>query len=340
MIPSKLTLSLALAVSLAGCASTTDPPRQGTGGSGSTTSTSSSATGGGGAGPSAATTSVASSTSSGSGSSGAGGAGGSGGSSGIGGAGGVAGSSGAGGGAGSAGAPDAGARDAASDAQQEGGSAVCAPDVLCFDFENYAAGAKPGAPWMGQGTVDATKSVSGKNSLHVVSGGDNAFASMKGTFFPPAGNEYYGRVMFWVDNVPNSHWTFVRSKGAVPGQSYSAEYTYGGSGKTFIANYDTQGVSSDCWKDGGPLAVGKWVCMEWHFKGATNELELWIDGTADKAHVVGKGDGCIAHGTNDVWNAPTFGSLELGFATYPTATTYNVWFDDVALAKARVGCPR
>jgi hypothetical protein len=235
--------------------------------------------------------------------------------------------------------PDAGGDDAAG---VDGGPAgACAPDVLCFDFEKDMAGAKPGAPWTGQGTVDATRAVSGKNSLHVVSGGDNAFAMMKpASFFPPAGNEYYGRVMFWVDNVPNSHWTFVRSKGPVPGQSYSAEYTYGGSGKTLIANYDTQGVSSDCWKNGGSLAVGKWVCMEWHFKGATNELELWIDGVADRAHVVGKGDGCIAHGTNDVWVAPTFNALELGFATYPTATTFNVWFDDLALGKARVGCPK
>jgi hypothetical protein len=216
---------------------------------------------------------------------------------------------------------------------------ACAPEVLCFDFEKDTAGAKPGAPWTGQGTVDATKSVSGKNSLHVVSGGDNAFAMLKpASFFPPAGNEYYGRVMFWVDNVPNSHWTFVRSRGPVPGQSYTSEYTYGGSSKAFIANYDTQGVSSDCWKDGGKLTVGQWTCMEWHFKGTTNELELWIDGVADPAHVVGKGDGCIAHGTNDVWVAPTFNALELGFATYPTATTFNVWFDDLALSKTRVGC--
>jgi hypothetical protein len=80
--------------------------------------------------------------------------------------------------------------------------------------------------------------------------------------------------------------------------------------------------------------------MEWHFKGATNELELWIDGLADKAHVVGKGDGCIAHGTNDVWVAPTFSALELGFAAYPTATNFNVWYDDLVVSKTKVGCAR
>jgi hypothetical protein len=237
--------------------------------------------------------------------------------------------------------PDAGAaRDAALGREEAGPPAdACGAGVLCFDFEKDIPGAKPGAPWTGQGTIDGTRAVSGKNSLHVVSGGDNAFAVMKPSFFPPPGNEYFGRVMFWVDNVPSSHWTFVRSKGAVPGQIYTAEYTYGGTGKMFIANYDTEGVASDCWKDGGQIPLGKWACMEWHFKGATNELELWLDGAPDRAHVVGKGDGCIAHGTGDVWNAPTFSGLELGFAAYPTTTSFNVWYDDLALSNVRLGCP-
>jgi hypothetical protein len=320
----KLAVSFVTIVAIAGCAPADEPAHNGSGGGGA--SSTGASTGPGTSTSGASTTSMGSSATTGTtGSAVTSGGGGSGG--------------GAGTGAGGA-APDAGVGpDAGSDAQ-EGGTLPCPSDAFCDDFEKYTAGAKPGAPWSGQGSVDATKSVSGKNSLHVVSGGDNMFAMMKAPFFPPAGNEYYGRVMFWVDNVPNSHWTFVRSKGPVAGQTYSAEYTYGGSGKKYIANYDSQGVASDCWKDGGPLVVGKWVCMEWHFKGATNELELWIDGVADPAHVVNKGDGCIAHGTNDIWQAPTFNNLEIGFATYPTATTFNVWFDDLAVSKARVGCAR
>jgi hypothetical protein len=272
---------------------------------------------------------------------------------------GVAGVAGAPGQAGSTGAPDGAAgvgssSDAASNevspsdvaandvaANDAATSVACGADVLCFDFETDTAGGKPGTPWTGQGTIDGTKARSGKNSLHIAAGGDGAFATLKpASFFPPASNEYYGRVMFWVDALPTSHWTFVRSKGPVAGMAYSAEYTYGGSGKRFIANYDTSGVSSDCWKNGANVPLGKWACMEWHFKGATNELDLWVDGVEDAgAHVVGKGDGCIANGTAGVWNAPTFNSLELGFAVYGGATTFSVWYDDLALGKTRLGCP-
>ena len=251
-----------------------------------------------------------------------------------------AGSGGATGGGGSGGMPDAGAgRDATSDGQEGGPAGTCAPDVLCFDFEKDTVGAKPGAPWTGQGTIDGTKSVSGKNSLHVVSGGDNAFAMMKPSFFPPAGNEYFGRVMFWVDNVPNSHWTFVRSKGAVPGQSYSAEYTYGGSGKMFIANYDTQGVSSDCWKDG---ASSPWVSgCAWSGISKDPPTSSSCGSTTWRTVLMSWARATAASRTARTTSGmpPRSARLELGFATYPTATTFNVWFDDLALAKARVGCP-
>jgi hypothetical protein len=295
------------------------------------TGNSAGASGGGGAAGAAATTGVA-------------GTPGAAGTTNAGGTAGSAGNSGSTGSAGSSGVPDAGAPNdgASSDVPRIDATpaVACRGEVLCFDFENDTAGASPGAPWTGQGTIDTSKAVSGKNSLHVMAGSDNAFALMKPpSIFPPPANEYYGRVRFWVDALPSGHWTFVRSKGQVPGKTYSAEYTYGGTGKNFIANYDTGGVSSDCWKDAGAVPLGEWACMEWHFKGATNELQLWINGTEDAAaHVIGTGDGCIANGTGGVWYAPTFGSLELGFAVYGGGTNFSVWYDDLALGKVRVGC--
>ena len=220
------------------------------------------------------------------------------------------------------------------------GPAGCAPDNLCFDFEGETAGAKLPAPWTGVGTIDTTRAVSGKNALHVLAGEDEAFAMIApAALLPNAANEYYGRVMFWTAGVPDNHWTFVRSRGAVMGKAFTAEYTYGGSGKDLIANYDTIGASSDCWKTGGAVPLGKWTCMEWHFTGATTELELWIDGIADDgAHVVDKGDGCVNNGTGGVWYAPTFVTLELGFASYGASAGFSVWYDDLALGRTRVGC--
>ena len=230
------------------------------------------------------------------------------------------------------------------DGGDDGGAppAGCASGNLCFDFDSETAGGKPAAPWTGMGTIDSTRAVSGKNALRVPAGGDGAFAMIAPTaVLPNAANEYYGRVMFWTDAVPGNHWTFVRSRGAVMGKAFTAEYTYGGSGRDLIANYDTVGAASDCWKTGGAVPLGKWTCMEWHFKGATNELELWIDGVADDgAHVVGKGDGCVNNGTAGVWYAPTFVSLELGFASYGATAGFSVWYDDLVLGKTRVGCAK
>jgi hypothetical protein len=233
------------------------------------------------------------------------------------------------------------APDAAADEVSAPVAASCGVGQTCYDFEGGTVGQPPGAPWTGRGTIDDGRSFAGKRALHVTAGNDNAFATLAAPFFPVANNEYYGRVMAFTDDVPGAHWTFIRSRGRSADKGFMAEYTYGGDGHTIIANYDTpDGPASDCWKNGGSFPVGKWVCMEWHFKGATNELELWVDGTADQAHVVGQGDGCMGNGTGAVWYAPVFRNLQLGYAVYGTPGDRSVWFDDLALsASGRIGCP-
>jgi hypothetical protein len=246
--------------------------------------------------------------------------------------------------------PDAGSVDLApapdvtpSDASPAPPVTACASGSVCFDFEDGTAGQGPGAPWSGRGAIDGTRPFSGKSSLRVNAGDDNAFATLGAPFFPVAGNEYFGRVMAWTAEVPSARWTFIKSRGRSVEKGFQAEYTYGGSGKKIIANYDTPGgPSSDCSKNGGEFPVGKWVCMEWHFKGASNEMELWIDGVADGARVVGgQGDSCVGNGTDKIWYAPTFNDLQLGYAIYSGGSgSRSVWFDDLALsASGRIGCP-
>jgi hypothetical protein len=242
---------------------------------------------------------------------------------------------------------DAGSLDLATvappDARATPPSAACGAGATCFNFEDGPAGQGPGEPWSGRGALDDTRPFSGKSSLRVNAGDDNAFATVGAPFFPVAGNEYFGRVMVWTAEVPGARWTFIRSRGRTVDKGFQAEYTYGGSGKKIIANYDTPGgPSSDCSKNGGEFPVGKWVCMEWHFKGASNEMELWIDGVADGARVVGgQGDTCVGNGTGKIWYAPTFANLQLGYAIYSGGSgSRSVWFDDLALsASGRIGCP-
>src|SRR5438874_2580184 len=84
----------------------------------------------------------------------------------------------------------------------------------------------------------------------------------------------------------NVHWTILQASGPVPNQTgVSANYRFGGQFQPgnppsdIMANYDTSGKSTDCWdhsKERAPL--NQWVCYAWRFAGATNELELTLDG--------------------------------------------------------------
>jgi hypothetical protein len=232
--------------------------------------------------------------------------------------------------------------------------------ALSFDFEKDKPGQPPGAPWvirndLGKGAVekarievDASKAASGKQSVHVTAppGKRSVLMMLKGAgFFPPPANEYWGRMMYWVGSHPDpagtAHWMILRSQGPVPNASFSAEYTLGAEGKRLITNYDSEGKKSDCWKFGGDVVTGKWQCVEWHMKGATNEIEMWIDGVPDRSKVVNKGEGCIKHELDDVWVAPSFTTLEIGYEIYGSKPgTHDFWFDDVAVATKRLGCPK
>jgi hypothetical protein len=198
----------------------------------------------------------------------------------------------------------------------------------------------------GKIAVETGKAFRGKQALHITaptSKTEGAFITLT-EGFPRPNNEYYGRMMMWAETIPggNAHWTFAQSDGQVPGKTFTAFYTYGAEGSKIIANYDSDPAKSDCWKFGGTVPTKKWACMEWHFKGTATggELELWIDGKADGAHVVDKGDGCLSNaGTGGVWLAPTFANARIGYEGYAGSGPIDLWYDDVAIGAARLGCP-
>lgn len=265
----------------------------------------------------------------------------------TGGAGGSAGGGGAGNGGGGGGEAGGSGGTGAGGAMNP---ADCPAGASCFDFEKDTAGGPPGAPWMvgtaGKIAVETTKPFRGKQALHITaptSKTEGAFITLT-EGFPRPNNEYYGRMMMWAETIPggNAHWTFAQSDGQVPGKTFTAFYTYGAEGSKIIANYDSDPAKSDCWKFGGTVPTKKWVCMEWHFKGTATggELELWVDGKADGAHVVDKGDGCLSNaGTGGVWLAPTFANARIGYEGYAGSGPIDLWYDDVAIGAARLGCP-
>ena len=111
-----------------------------------------------------------------------------------------------------------------------------------------------------------------------------------------------------------------------------------------MANYETTNISTDCWQHSATtMPTRRWACVEWHFDGAQNEMEMWLDGRAlEDIHVIGSGEGCLGNDLDGQWLAPpAFQSLYLGWERYQQAgNDRNLWVDDVVVSTERIGCPQ
>lgn len=238
--------------------------------------------------------------------------------------------------------------------------------LFCDDFEDDALGQFPGAPWQNQtgsgatAQVDGVQAFSGSKAVHVSAPAGQAyrrgyFSLQQGSsnIFPAASDEMFGRAMFFLDATPNAvvHWTLIQAEGRAGNGGHDAYYRYGGQqqgGAGLMANYETNnGVSTDCYAHSATrMPVQRWACVEWHFRVASNEMQLYLDGNeVTDMHVTDRptsaGSGCLGNGVNGQWLAPpAFTTLHLGFERYQQPTNaQNLWVDDVVVSTERVGCP-
>ncbi|APR76835.1 secreted hydrolase [Minicystis rosea] len=216
--------------------------------------------------------------------------------------------------------------------------------LLCEDFETIDVGGVPDPTvWKVDKGATATVAVDdkharhGKHALHLHTSPDanKALLHETTTFpLPGGGNSLYGRANFMIEAglaVPTNHTNFFEASGQVNGQA--GNYRYGAANAKFFANYNPG--------DPGKLSqtsvpVGTWVCLEWAFLGDTNEMHFWIDGKEVTDIAVPETG---VNGT--VWTAPKFDSFYFGWITYTTDTAsdhYDIWYDDIALDTARIGC--
>jgi len=229
----------------------------------------------------------------------------------------------------------------------------CHGALLCDDFESYTD--KPTMPWTvnvdgggaGKVVIDTAQHKSGTKAVKFTTSGavnyQRAFISLTKPF-PVANNAFYGRMMIYTTKAANDgvHWTMIQGEGARTDGITRADVRYGGQHQqTLMANYDSAGKASDCWQHSQTkMPEGKWACMEWYFEGATNTQKFWLDGKAvDDLTVVGQGQGCVAHGTEDKWLFPTFERLFVGWESYQADDAREVWIDDVAVGTTQIGCP-
>ena len=106
------------------------------------------------------------------------------------------------------------------------------------------------------------------------------------TLFPAANNSFFGRFYMYLDQQPQIHTNLITASGIRPGETATTNVVYGGQFGPFMANYyDANNPSSviDDWQHAGTqvngtwqnatmVPTGRWACIEWQFKGDTNEM--------------------------------------------------------------------
>lgn len=224
----------------------------------------------------------------------------------------------------------------------------CDEKTLFFDdFENYSTGEFTSKVWEKSGNgkvfVDDSKSVSGKKSLHFITDEtykNRAFISFSDkNIFPLKKNKYYGEMQMFVEEAsPDGvHWTMLQSSGRVPKKNFIAEIRYGGQhNKKLMANYETNGIKSDCWQHSDlKIPEKKWFKVGWFFDGNKNLMKLWINDVLVKDLIVkDRGEGCVSNELKGNWIFPIFENIEIGWVDYQSGGgKRNVWIDDFKLFK-------
>lgn len=254
----------------------------------------------------------------------------------------------------SAGASETGAegRDDSNDRSKFFGDPRCdvADVVLCDSFE---AGSLDTTVWEANGdvSIDTGKAARGSGSLHAHTEGNGLAFVRETVTFPADGNRYFGRMFVWIDAVPIApdwaHWTLVGAAGS----GDPSEIRVGGQYNPFagmnLFGIGTDGGPTGDWTNldddppGAPQAVvvQDWVCLEWMHDGGANETRFWWD--ADEH--VSLATTATQHGGDQGadYVMPQFESVWIGWWLYqggPSPDHYDVWIDEVAIDRERIGC--
>jgi len=266
-----------------------------------------------------------------------------------------------------AGSPSSpGGRDYSSDRAKFLGAPRCdkAGALFCDDFESQAVGAQPGSAWSYpfsyKPVIDSTRAARGSKSLHFsIAAGMPAQIEEKQTF-PAANNSFYGRMFVWLGALPKApslaRYTLVGGRGTGSGnevrldavyldQTKQSRFGIGNDGP--LADTDGDGKDDDDWHSDGKesqsvVRATEWTCLEWLFKGDTNETRVWIDGveqgslhtTADAYYNGGKY-------SNRSFVHPSYNALRIGWWVYQadaTPSPFDLWVDEVVVDKERIGC--
>ena len=230
-----------------------------------------------------------------------------------------------------------------------GGATRCAKlnAQLCEDFES---GTLDKTIWSVGGNapvIDGGKAMRGSRSAHFHTDANGLSYIQEKKTFPAVNNTFWGRMFFYIDALPvtpdYAHFTLIEGAGT----GDSSKVREGGQYRKF--GVGTDGGPSGDWTniDADPtkatakeIPEKQWMCVEWLYKGDTNETRFFWDGTEHPSlYTFPK----VGHGANSnvEYKLPTFDSVWVGWWMYqsnPTPDHFDVWIDEIAIDKDRIGC--
>lgn len=228
----------------------------------------------------------------------------------------------------------------------------CGATVFCDGFEDQTS-TTPSGRWSvvakdcsGTGTVsvDSTAAHSGSKSIRADGGGGycNHVFLDDAADVPAAGPDIFGR--FWVTHttpLPAGHVTFMAMTDAANG---GTSLRLGGQNGALMWNRESDDATLPDQSPAGvaqsvPLPVNTWTCVEFEVNEASGDISTWVNGTSVPGLTE---DGVPTASVDDQWLSqpgwrPRLTDLRLGWESYG-GDTDTLWFDDVALSSARIGC--
>jgi len=218
---------------------------------------------------------------------------------------------------------------------------------LCEDFESGTLDKSIWEVGGNEAVIETGKSMRGTHSAHFHTDNNGlSFIKEKKTF-PAVNNTFWGRMFFYVDALPvtpaYAHFTII--EGAGTGDSSAVreggQYRKFGVGTDGGPTGDWTNIDADPTKDSAKeIPEKQWMCVEWLYKGDTNETRFFRDGVEHPSlYTFPK----VAHGasSNVDYNLPNFNSVWVGWWMYqnnPVPDHFDVWIDEIAIDKDRIGC--
>lgn len=226
--------------------------------------------------------------------------------------------------------------------------------LLCEDFES---GNLDASRWTSVGTapaIDTLQKARGNRALHIVQQGPGSSYIRETSTFPAEDDHYFGRAFYYFKqlptavNSPGATWSIV----AASGTGSAGEIRVGGEltadGLTHFAvgtdSGDASGPGTGNWLTADqdpygtpiPVPLQQWVCVEWEHDGSTNSTRFFWD-TVE--HTSLHTTSSVHGGNGNPYVLPTFSDLAIGWAEYaPSTETFELWVDEIAIDKERIGC--